>query len=140
MTTPSRKRQRRSTPAQRMAQQAVELSFAAPQVVGHRLLRMAAAGSTPSARDQKEFTRMGTEKVLAFWQSWGAMWLQVAQAQMAMAQGVAAMAMAPWLGGRGAAALRREMGGLGVKVLAAGLAPVHRAAVGNARRLGRGRR
>jgi len=57
-----------------------ELAFAAPYVVAHRLTRMALAGASPSARDRKEFTKMGSEKLLAFNQSWNAMFLEAARA------------------------------------------------------------
>lgn len=35
------------------------------QVIGHRTNRMALAGPIPNARDQREFTRMGQEKIVA---------------------------------------------------------------------------
>jgi hypothetical protein len=129
---------RRATPTQRLARQAAELSFAVPQVVGHRVLRMATAGLNPSARDRLEFAGMGSEKVLAFYQSWGAMWAQVFRAQMAMAQGLAAMAWTPWVvGARVGGVAAPSAAAVATKVLAAGLAPVHRKAVANAKRLGR---
>jgi hypothetical protein len=131
---------RRSTPTQRLARQAAELSFAVPQVVGHRVLRMATAGLNPSARDRREFAGMGSEKVLAFYQSWGGMWMQVFQAQLALAQGMAAMAWTPWaVGGRVGTVAAPSAAALATGILAAGLAPVHRKAVANARRLGRSR-
>ena len=43
-----------------------ELAFAAPQVVAHRVTRMAIAGPSLSERDRKEFERMGAEKTAAF--------------------------------------------------------------------------
>ena len=109
---------RRKPHAQRLARQFTELAFAAPQVVAHRTLRMAAASSPPSARDQAEFMRMGTEKVAAFYQSWGAMWMAMWALQFDFA---------------------RAMSGAALSVTGAGLAPVHRRAVANARRLGRRR-
>jgi hypothetical protein len=42
-----------------------EMSLASAQVIAHRTARMAAAGPVPHARDRKEFTRMGTEKIEA---------------------------------------------------------------------------
>ena len=42
-----------------------EMMFASAQVIGHRTGRMAAVGSKPSARDRREFTLMGQEKVEA---------------------------------------------------------------------------
>ena len=50
-----------------------ELSFAAPQVIAHRVARMAISGQTFSERDKKEFDLMVAEKKLAFGQSWNAM-------------------------------------------------------------------
>ena len=38
---------------------AAELAFAVPQVVAHRVTRMAIAGPSLSERDQKEFRRHG---------------------------------------------------------------------------------
>jgi hypothetical protein len=42
-----------------------ETMLASAQVIGHRTNRMALAGPTPSARDQREFALMGQEKVAA---------------------------------------------------------------------------
>jgi len=42
-----------------------EMSMASAQVIIHRASRMAAAGPVPNARDRKEFTRMGHEKIEA---------------------------------------------------------------------------
>jgi hypothetical protein len=112
---------RRNSP--RLARQASELALAVPQVVAHRLTRMALAGPWPNARDRREFYTMGQEKVHAFWQSWFAMgWALVEAAQQAwigMLQG----ARVPFLDVH--------------DVLARGMAPVHRKATANARRLAR---
>ncbi len=70
---------------QRVFDKSVELGIAAPQVIAQRVQRMLTAGPVPSARDQREFLRMGSEKVTAFQQSWLAMgltwWQQSLQAQ-----------------------------------------------------------
>ncbi|MBO9717355.1 MAG: hypothetical protein J7507_11255, partial [Pseudoxanthomonas sp.] len=71
-------RQRRSRKA---AAQLVELGIAAPQVVAHRLVRMAGAGSQLSARDRREFVGMVVEKQTAFAEAWMAMWVEGWQAQ-----------------------------------------------------------
>ena len=114
---------RRNRNSTRLARQATELAIAVPQVVGHRLARMALAGPRPSARDRREFHTMGHEKVLAFWQSWFAMgWAMVQagqQAWLAMLEG----ARVPMLDTH--------------RILSHGLAPVHRKATANARRLAR---
>lgn len=107
----------------RLALQAAEVAFAAPQVVAHRLARMALAGPMPNARDRREFHGMAQEKVHAFWQSWFAMgWAMtqaMQQAWLAMLQG----ARVPMLDAHA--------------ILGKGLAPVHRKATANARRLAR---
>ena len=104
-----------------LSRQATELAIAVPQVVTHRLARMALAGPWPNARDQREFFTMGQEKVHAFWQSWFAMgWAMVEAAQQA------------WIATlQGARVPLVDMH----HVLARGLAPVHRKATANARRL-----
>ena len=81
---------------------------------------------------------MVAEKNAAFAASWLAMAQQAALAQ----QSLAASWMASWLGaGRGrqpsAAASARQWQAAAVGVLGKGLAPVHRTAVANARRLAR---
>lgn len=62
-------RRRRRTP---LALQAFELAFAVPQVMAHRLDRMARAGAMPGKRDRDESLRMGTEKVAAGLEAWSA--------------------------------------------------------------------
>jgi hypothetical protein len=42
-----------------------EMLLASAQVIGHRTHRMALAGPTPNARDRREFTLMGAEKIAA---------------------------------------------------------------------------
>ena len=101
---------------------AAELALAVPQVVSHRVARMAAAGPWPGARDRREFHRMGSEKVAAFHESWTAMWWQAWRAQMQFA--TAWMQWWSWP----------------ARIAEHGLKPVHRRAVANARRLAAPRR
>jgi len=109
-----------------------ELALAAPQVVAHRLARLALAGPHPSARDRAEFARMVREKQLAFAQSWLAMWAEGLRVQ----QGLwLAWARAPAPGRRAAARWVAD----GLRIGARGLSPVHAKAVANARRLSRTR-
>jgi hypothetical protein len=106
----------------------MELGIAAPQVVAARLTRMALAGPQPSARDQREFKGMVAEKQQAFTQSWLAMWAETARQQQQLW-------LAAW---RGPQALARQLDRSPQAVLAEGLAPVHRKATANARRLRKG--
>jgi len=100
------------------AAQTVDLAFAVPQVVAHRVARMAMAGATPSARDRQEFYRMGTEKVAAFNEAWAAMAMQTMQTW--------------WF--------PTLLSSAALDILSKGMTPYRRRAVANARRLGRPRR
>lgn len=118
----------------KLTKQALDLSLAVPQVVAHRVGRMAAAGATPNARDRKEFQRMGAEKVAAFCESWAAMGMAAMQAQQSMWRGVM---FAPLSAGR--LPTNTTLANQTLRILSQGLAPVHRRAVGNAKRLKRTR-
>jgi len=48
-----------------VASRGAEMALAAVEVIGRRTHRMATAGPNPSARDRREFTRMGAEKIAA---------------------------------------------------------------------------
>lgn len=113
MPTPRRRSSSRSTPAK-----LAELGVAAPFVASQRIARMMLAGPLPSARDRREFGVMVSEKQRAFVQSWSAMFGECLRLQQAVAQ--------LWLGAAAGVAGK-------------GLAPVHRKAVANARRLARRR-
>lgn len=140
MVSPSR----RPKPA---AQKLAELSLAVPQVVGHRVARMAAAGPWPGARDRREFHAMGAEKVAAFGESWAAMLMQLWRSQWSLAVSLSTWWWSParWVPGAwpgavpgGRQAWQHWAEGP-MRALEQGLGPVHRRAVANARRL-RGRR
>lgn len=113
----------------KLVQQTLGLSLAAPLVIAHRVGRMARAGAPPSARDRKEFSLMGAEKVAAFYESWAAMGLAAVRAQ----QSLAASMLRSWSTLPSTTALTHQT----LRVLNQGIAPVHRRAVSNAKRLGR---
>ncbi|WP_311221264.1 MULTISPECIES: polyhydroxyalkanoate granule-associated phasin [unclassified Acidovorax] len=119
--------------------QGTELSVAAPQVIAHRLARMAAAGPQPSARDQREFTRMVAEKQTAFAQAWMAMATQSMVTGPALAMSMARSWFMPWgsKGWTGQQALATQWQSAALGVMGKGLAPVRSAAVANAKRLNR---
>ena len=130
--------------AARLGTQASELMLAAPQVVAHRLGRMARAGHRPSVKDQREFHRMGAEKLAAFGEAWQAMTLQMLKSNQRLA---ASMMRSGWPGAAlrngsmdaplaRAAALWQQAA---LDILGQGIRPVHRRAVANAKRLGRSR-
>jgi len=113
----------------------MELSLAVPEVVARRIMRMALAGSFPSDAYRDEFLRTGTEKVSAFYESWTSMFLAGCRANLQFFSSWPSIS-AIWLSqgrrARGAAVQRAAL-----DVLASGIAPIHRRAVGNAKRLRR---
>ncbi len=130
-------RPRSSLPA--FARHSADIAFAAPEVMAHRLLRFSMAGATPSRRDVAEFQRMWLEKATVAQESWTAMMMQAfdANLQLALSMGPSWWTLTP-------DGMRRRLashaGHAASSVLAAGLAPVHRRVLGNARRLRRARR
>lgn len=125
-------------PAQQQAlnKQSSELASASSQVVAHRVTRMMLAGPTPNKRDRTEFTRMVNEKHQAFAESWLAMAAQSLVAQQAIATTAWRSLCYPWLGGGATpGAMAEQMQQAGMGVIQKGMAPVHRKAVANAKRL-----
>jgi hypothetical protein len=116
-----------------LAMQATELALAVPQVLAYRSMGIARAQASPSLRDRKELYLMSTEKVAAFWESWNAMLVAMFHANVKLAMA----SMSIWWSPRAVASRAYAQGRRSAfAVLASGLAPVHRRAVGNARRLG----
>jgi len=111
-----------------LAAQTVELGFAVPQVIAHRLARM---------HDRTELHRMGTEKILAAGEAWNAMAVQALLENQKLALSVMQSFWFPWA--RRPSASRR-LNDATLRILGKGMAPVRRRAVANAARLGRARR
>ena len=133
---------RRSRSSRALAARTAELAWAVPQVVGHRLAGIADASAFRTARGRKELVRMVAEKQAAFGESWQAMAMEALRSQHAFAAALARAATpspARRKGG-GAFALHLELQRAALAILGQGLAPVHRRAVANAKRLGRKRR
>ena len=128
---------RRKNPSRTLAAQAAELAVAVPQVVAHRMTRMALAGPKLSARDRKEFERMVAEKNAAFADAWQAMSAQTARSQRAFAASWFESMLSMSRGGRPTAPSPLALQRAALDVLGKGMAPVHRKAVANAKRLGR---
>lgn len=143
-----------------LAMQTAETMLASAQVIGHRAGRMAAAGATPSARDQREFTLMGQEKIEAGTESA----LAMATHMMSLSQPFGAQAFVDMMRGATAfmslassqtpqematrqAVLAREIERSAVSMADAsrtatrlahhGLKPIHARAIANAKRLGK---
>jgi hypothetical protein len=131
MTTRNRRNTRRAT------RQAIELAAAVPAVVAHRMGRLAVAGPSPSARDRDEFRKMGDEKVAAFYESWNAMFAEMYRASLRF--WFSPLHWLPPTPGTTTRHAAKHLERTGLAVLTKGIAPVHRRAVANARRLARGR-
>lgn len=124
-----------------LGRKTMETAFAAPQVVAHRVGRMATAGTSPSRRDQKEFVGMVAEKQRAFVESWMAMGVQTLRVQQQIWASFWPIGVAP-LSGKHAASVQaaRRLQSAAVSIAEKGLAPVHRKAVSNAKRLSKAKR
>jgi hypothetical protein len=131
---------RRTQRSMSVLAKSADLAVAVPQVVAHRVTRMAIAGPMPSARDRKEFKRMVAEKTSAFGEAWSAMAMQTLRANQALAASWFRALWTPSLRrGPSAIAVTAELQRAAWGVLGKGMAPVHRKAVANARRLSRTR-
>ena len=102
------------------AAKTAEMLLSSGFVINSRVNRLAKAGPLPSARDRKEFMLMGAEKAQAAQESLLAVYPRMAAAGLAMMTGA-------W---RPAHALHES-----ARIAHAALAPVHRKATANARRL-----
>ena len=129
---------RRTRKTMSLATKAAELAFVVPQVVAHRVARMAMAGPSPTERDRREFQLMSSEKVTAFGESWNAMAMQAVRANQLLAASFLRSFWLPSLRGKPSAnAAAAQLQCAALDVLAKGMAPVHRKAVANAKRLAR---
>ena len=129
-------RRRRRTKS--LAAQTFELGMAAPQVIAHRMARMAAAGTPLSARDRAEFQRMSIEKLAAINEAWSA----IAGQAFIESQNFGLMLMQslcfPWMRPAPTAkSMSRHWNRAAASILGKGMAPLHRRAVANAKRLRR---
>ena len=131
---------RRSRASQSLATKAAELAFAVPQVVVYRVIRMALSSPKLSPRDRKGFERMVVEKNAAFSESWKATAAQAALANQALTASFYRSFFSVAGGKKPTAiATASQLHKAALGVLGKGLAPVHRKAVANAKRLARTR-
>ena len=131
---------RRSRKARVLATQVIDLGFAVPGVVAHRALRMARAGASPSLRDREEFYLMAAEKVAAFYESWGAMALEMYRITLRLSLAATPGFWFRWpVTTRSSRAAYDQWQRTFFAVLGKGVAPIHRRAVANAKRLARRR-
>lgn len=131
---------RNTRQANTLARKGMEMAIAVPQVVAHRMTRMAIASPQLSDRDSKEFKLMVSEKSTAFTEAWQAMAVQAFMAQQTMALTMMRSMWSPtmWrhpVSGKAMAKMQNATMGAAMEVLGKGMAPVHRKAVANAKRL-----
>lgn len=143
----------------KFALQTGEMLMASAQVINHRSQRIAVAGPSPSARDRREFTLMGKEKIDAAMESAQAITARMITMHMQLStlafrqtldgvSGWVAFAGSPALAmsAKGQVELLRdairnstrmlsELSGSLARVAHHGLRPIHSRATGNARRL-----
>lgn len=117
----------------RLARQIAEINTVVPGIVASRLMRFAWTGKHPSRSDRDEFARMSSEKWQAASQSAMASTLFLCKLQIEAAQFFWQAALFPWLGTQA----RRDNSGSNPStgLMSAALAPYHRMATANARRL-----
>ncbi len=142
MTKSTRRRSPPKPTAQSAAAKLGELGVAVPQVVTHRMTRMALAGPSLSVRDQQEFVGMVVEKPVAFTQAWVAMIGEAVQLQGQLTAGLLGSLITHPLAGQGEhlAQFMTHLVEGPMRVVDKGLHPIHSKAVDNARRLGQARR
>jgi hypothetical protein len=115
---------------------AAGLAFAVPQVVTHRVTRIAMAGPMLSKRDRKEFDLMIAEKKASFAEAWRAMATETLRANQTLAASIFRSIWSPT--GRGMPSIGKtasQVQHAALGILDKGMAPVHRKAVANAKRL-----
>ena len=123
-----------------MATATAELAVAVPQVMAHRMTRMAMAGLLPSDRDRKEFALMVAEKESAFIEGWQAMAAHTVRTSQALAMTLSRSFWSPAFHGESSpSAVVADLHDATFGVVATALEPMHRTAMANARRLARTR-
>jgi hypothetical protein len=131
----------RASGASKVFAQLSKLGMAAPQVVAHRVGRMATSGPVMSARDRQEFSGMVSEKQLALTQSMQSMWLAGAKAhQDFWVTYSRSLLQPPWLKSHTNSQLAKQVQQAGFNLLSEGLAPFERKASSNAKRLAKSKK
>jgi hypothetical protein len=123
--------QLRQQKQKQIRQKTADIMASSPIVIANRLARFASPGAVTNVKDQAEFQRMGAEKVAAFYESWNAMGLEVMRVQQEWAY----QSAFAWWPQHAAAKAWPSPVEAALRVIDEGLAPVHRRAVANARRL-----
>ena len=131
---------RRTRKSKSLTVKSIEVALSVPQVVTHRVMRMALAGPKLSDRDRREFQMMVHEKYVAFAQAWGDMAMHAFRANQTFTASMLHFFFS-FFSYKNASAVRAaaQLQSAAVGVLGKGLAPIHRKTVSNARRLAKTR-
>jgi hypothetical protein len=114
----------------------MELAVAVPQVIAHRVTRAVLAGPALSERDSREFQKMVSEKQTAFSRAYWEMGLQMFRVNVQLNSILLRAFFAPYsLTLPSAASAVAQTQEAMDTLLGKGLAPIHRTAMLNARRL-----
>ena len=113
----------------------MELALSGSQVFAHRVTRMTLAGPHLSDRDRKEFQIMVHEKHAAFAEAWSDMVMHAFRTNQAFTASMVHFFFTPFSCAPAAAFAAAHLQNAAIGVLDKGLAPIHRKAVSNARRL-----
>jgi hypothetical protein len=129
---------RRARKSRSLAAKSIELAVTAPQVIAHRIARLTLAGPVISDRDRREFLLMVNEKHAAFAQAWAGMAMQGFHSGQALMASTLRCTFTPFSYRMpSAASIAAQLQTAAIGMLSRGLAPIHRKAVSNARRLGK---
>jgi hypothetical protein len=127
---------RRRRQSKSICDKCADLVVAVPQVIAHRVARAALAAPILSQRDLKEFQRMASEKPAAFAESGWQMALQMYRLNQQILGSMSRMFWAPHsLDAFWTTSAATQMQRAGWAVFDKGLAPIHRRAVSNVKRL-----
>ncbi|MCS3903130.1 kynureninase [Methylohalomonas lacus] len=121
-----------------MTDDMMQLAMAAPVVVAQRMMRMALAGTSPSASDRKEMKRMSAEKVAALTESWNNTATQMTRAYIGLSFDVMRLAWSPlYRKGSSVNTAVERFSNAATTSMQKSLGPIRRRAVANSKRLGR---
>ena len=123
---------------QALPTQLFELAFAVPVVINARVTQMMMSGASPSAHDQKEFHRMSEEKVEAFLESWQAVTKELMGFSQNLLAGINLSETMTSFDPVDSYKYYQNYQNATERLATTGLAPSHRRAVSNAKRLGKG--
>jgi len=127
---------RRTQKSTSLTVKSMEVALSVPQVIAHRVTRMAFAGPKLSDRDRREFQMMVNEKHVAFAQAWSDMAMHAFRANQTFTASMLHLFFSFFSYKKpSAASAAAQLQNAAIGVLGKGLAPIHRKAVSNARRL-----